>query len=126
MTDRTLYKLFDEAAFKVLPRASPSSSTAEAFDRLTRDDIVNYYKTHYDLGNIILSVRGRCGTRPNVSTRAEYLGVGCAAMPCPSFAQQSRSRPLPRRAGSTGRALTRDARLAHRALPHPDLYALTC
>jgi zinc protease len=45
--DRVLYKLFYQTAFTTHPVRFPIIGYREPFDRLTREDIVTYYKTHY-------------------------------------------------------------------------------
>ncbi len=56
--DRALGELFDQTAFRVHPARYPIIGFREQFDRITRDDIVSYYKSHYTPGNSVLSVAG--------------------------------------------------------------------
>jgi zinc protease len=72
--ERTLYKLFDEAAFKVHPTRFPIIGYREAFDRITRDDIVAYYKKHYEPGNTILAVAGDVSPQQVFDAARKYLG----------------------------------------------------
>lgn len=56
--DRVLYKLYYETAFQAHPVRYPVIGYREIFDKITRQDIVNYYKTHYTPGNTVLAIAG--------------------------------------------------------------------
>src|SRR4028119_1582146 len=60
--DRVLYKLFYQTAFTTHPVRFPIIGYREPFDRLTREDIVNYYKTHYTPENTVVAVAGDVNT----------------------------------------------------------------
>ena len=53
-----IYNLFYETAFKVHPVRYPVIGYREQFDKLTPQDIVSYYKSHYTPDNTVLSIAG--------------------------------------------------------------------
>ena len=55
---RALSELFNETAFRAHPVRYSIIGFRSQFDALTRDDILNYYKTHYTPENTIVSVAG--------------------------------------------------------------------
>jgi zinc protease len=56
--DSVLWKLFYETAFRVHPARFPVIGYRQSFDRLTREDIINYYNSHYTPENSVLSIAG--------------------------------------------------------------------
>jgi len=56
--EREISDLFAKTAFLVHPARYPIIGYTEQFDRLTRDDILSYYHSHYTPENSILSVAG--------------------------------------------------------------------
>ncbi len=56
--DRELSEVFYQTAFRVHPVRFPIIGYPVSFDRLTRDDILGYYKSHYTPENSVLSVAG--------------------------------------------------------------------
>ena len=124
--ERTLYQLFDETAFKVHPTRFPIIGYRQPFDRLTRDDIVSYYKSHYEPGNTILSVAGDVSSAQVFALAQKYLGDWPRGS---AVSEALASEPLqttPRRA-----VLDKDVQLTYMMqgwhtipLQHPDLYAL--
>ncbi len=55
---RALSELFNETAFRSHPVRYPIIGYPTQFDALSRDDVLNYYKTHYTPDNTIVSVAG--------------------------------------------------------------------
>ena len=55
---RAVSELFDQTAFRSHPARLPIIGYPSQFDALTRDDILDYYKTHYTPDNTIVSVAG--------------------------------------------------------------------
>ncbi len=55
---RAVSELFDQTAFRVHPARYPIIGYPNQFDALSRDDVLNYYKTHYTPDNTIVSVAG--------------------------------------------------------------------
>lgn len=70
---RVLSDLFDRTAFRVHPVRFPIIGFRENFDRLTRDDIVNYYKTHYTPENSVLSIAGDVDAQQAIETAAKLF-----------------------------------------------------
>ncbi len=71
----TLYKIFDETAFVRHSTRYPIIGYRENFDRLTRDDIISYYKDHYQPGNVVLAVAGDVNTDMVFNLATKYLGA---------------------------------------------------
>jgi zinc protease len=124
--DRTLFKLFDETAFKTHPTRFPIIGYRENFDRLTRADIVDYYATHYEPGNTILSVAGDIAPQRVFDLAAKYLGEWPRRNPASYSLPDEPRQTAPRRA-----VLDKDVQLTYLMtgwhtvpLQHPDLYAL--
>ena len=55
---RALSELFDQAAFRVHPVRYPIIGYPAQFDALSRQDVLDYYKTHYTPENTVVSVAG--------------------------------------------------------------------
>ncbi len=124
--DRELSELFYKTAFRVHPVRFPIIGYPESFDRITRDDIVSYYKSHYTPENSVLSIAGDVKA-PTVFAAVEKAFGGwerrTANTPAlPNEPMQS----SPRRA-----VIEKDVQLGYLQmgwhtipLQHPDLYAL--
>ncbi len=56
--DRVLNDLFYATAFRVHPVRFPIIGFRESFDRLTRDDVLGYYKSHYTPENTVVAIAG--------------------------------------------------------------------
>ena len=124
--DRTLYKLFDETAFIRHPTRFPIIGYRENFDRLTRDDILGYYKDHYQPGNVLLSVAGDIRADQVFAMSQKYLGAWQRRNASDFAVADEPRQNAPRRA-----VVEKDVQLAYlsigwRTIPlqNPDLYAL--
>src|SRR5690606_4972760 len=81
---RVLYLTFLENAFLVHPVRYPTIGYPAPFDRLTRDDILNYYHTHYTPENTIRAVAGDVKATDVFASAQKALGAwprGTAARP---------------------------------------------
>ncbi len=123
---RSLEILFDQTAFKVHPTRFPIIGYRSNFDRLTRDDIVSYYRSHYEPGNTILSVAGDVSPEYVFETVRKYLGDWPRGNAVTVALPDEPLQTSPRRA-----LLEKDVQLAYLMqgwhtvpLQHPDLYAL--
>lgn len=124
--DRTLSQLFYRTAFRVHPVRYPIIGFPEQFDRLTRDDILAYYKSHYTPENSVLSIAG------DVSGSAAFAAVTRAYGSWPRQAAQALALPTepiqtsPRRAVEEKDVTLDYLQLGWHTVPlqHPDLYAL--
>ncbi|PQV65369.1 zinc protease [Abditibacterium utsteinense] len=67
---RALSELFSSTAFRVHPARYPIIGFKPQFDKISRDDIISYYKSHYTPGNAVLSIAGDVSA-PAVFDRAE-------------------------------------------------------
>ena len=124
--DRVLSEMFYATAFRVHPVRFPIIGYREAFDRLTRDDILNYYKTHYTPENTVVSVAG------DVNAERALRAVGEAFK---GWERRSAATPaVPDEPVQTTRrraVVEKDVNLTYLQqgwhtvpLQHPDLYAL--
>ncbi len=124
--DSELYKLFYNTAFQVHPVRYPVIGYPEIFDKLTREDIVNYYKTHYTPDNTVISIAGDV----NANT-----AIDAAEAAFKSWERRAPVTPtLPAEPTQTTRRraiLEKDIRQTYMMmgwhtvpLQHPDLYAL--
>lgn len=124
--DRTLSELFTGTAFRVHPVRYPIIGFKSQFDRLTRDDILSYYKSHYTPENSVVSVAGDVSAPAvfNAAEKAfgEWERVAPQALALPSEPAQT----SPRRT-----VVERDVNITYLQmgwhtipLQHPDLYAL--
>jgi zinc protease len=73
--DRVLYKLFYQTAFTTHPVRFPIIGYREPFDRLTREDIVTYYKTHYTPENTVVAVAGDVDTQRAIEQVTQAFGT---------------------------------------------------
>ncbi|MHC4341170.1 MAG: M16 family metallopeptidase, partial [Planctomycetota bacterium] len=55
---RVLYKLFSKTMFRVHPIRIPTIGFRENFERLTRDDLIRYYRDRYAPNNTVVAVAG--------------------------------------------------------------------
>jgi zinc protease len=123
---RALSELYNQTAFRVHPQRLPIIGYRGQFDALTRQDILDYYKTHYTPENTIVSVAGDVSAAEIFSQIEKDFGAwqrGAATTPAlPSEPMQN----APRRA-----TIQKDVNLTYMQigwhtvpLQHPDLYAL--
>jgi zinc protease len=124
--ERALSELFTATAFRVHPVRYPIIGYKSQFDRLTRDDILSYYKSHYTPENSVLSIAGDVSA-PVVFNAAEKVfgnweRVAPQALALPTEPAQT----SPRRA-----VIEKDVNITYLQmgwhtipLQHPDLYAL--
>ncbi len=124
--DRQLSELFYKTAFRVHPVRYPIIGFRQQFDKLTRDDILSYYKSHYTPENSILSVAGDVSAPAVLEAAQKAFGdwerVAPQALALPTEPPQN----APRRA-----VIEEDVNLTYLQmgwhtvpLQHPDLYAL--
>jgi zinc protease len=124
--DRVLYLTFLENAFLVHPVRYPVIGYEAAFDKLTRDDILNYYHTHYTPENTILAVAGDVKAADVFASAQKVLGAwqrGTASQPAvPDEPRQT----TPRRAVVEKPIHNALIMMGWHTIPlqNPDLYAL--
>jgi zinc protease len=81
---RVLYLAYLKTAFLVHPVRYPTIGYPAPFDKLTRDDILNYYHTHYTPENTILAVAGDVKADDVFAAAQKALGTwqrGTASQP---------------------------------------------
>ena len=124
--DRVLWKLFYNTAFLVHPVRYPVIGYSEIFDRLTRDDIQNYYDSHYTPDNTVLSVAGDVRAEDVFAAAQKQLGSWERRAPSTPTLPEEPNQVSPRRA-----VVEKDVQIAqvmmgwHTVpLQHFDLYAL--
>ena len=123
---RALQELWDATAFRVHPARFPVIGFRQQFDRLTRDDILSYYKEHYTPENTILSVAGDVTDAQVMQSVREQLGDwqrGATRRPVlPSEPRQV----APRRAEQVKDVGATYLQIGWHTVPlqSPDLYAL--
>ena len=124
--DRTLSQTFDETAFIRHPTRFPIIGYRENFDRLTRDDILSYYKDHYQPGNVLLAVAGDVSSDQVFAMAKKYLAAWPRRNASDFSVPQEPRQNAPRRA-----VVEKDVQLAYLSigwhtipLQNPDLYAL--
>lgn len=124
--DRTLSELFYATAFRVHPIRYPIIGYPEVFDRLTRDDILNYYQSHYTPENSVISVAGDINSSAAIAALTRAFG---------SWPRRSASTPAlptePQQTSARRATLEKDVNLSYMQvgwhtipLQHDDLYAL--
>ena len=72
--ERAVSELFDQTAFRVHPARYPVIGYSNQFDALTRDDVLNYYKTHYTPDNTVVSVAGDVDAKTIFATVKKEFG----------------------------------------------------
>jgi zinc protease len=124
--NRVLYDVFQANAFLVHPIRFPTIGYRAPFDRLTREDILNYYNSHYTPNNTILAVAGDVKAEEVFAAAQKSLG---------SWEQKSGGQPaIPDEpAQTTARRVVVEKPVQNASimvgwhtipLQHPDLYAL--
>ena len=119
-------ELFDQTAFRVHPARYPVIGYPNQFDALTRDDVLNYYKTHYTPDNTVVSVAGDVDAKTIFATVRKEFGDwprGAAQTPVlPSEPPQS----APRSATQQMAVNLTYLQMGWHTIPlqSPDLYAL--
>jgi zinc protease len=123
---RAVQELWDATAFQVHPARYPVIGYPQQFDRLTRDDILSYYKEHYTPENTVLSVAGDVSDAQVMQSVGKQLGDwdrGAAHTPTlPSEPRQV----APRRAEQVKEVGATYLQIGWHTIPlqSPDLYAL--
>ncbi len=124
--DRVLYKLFYDTAFQVHPVRYPVIGYPEIFDKLTREDIVNYYKSHYTPGNTVLSIAGDVNAKTAIdAAEAAFKGWERRAPATPTLPTEPRQ--TTRRRAIVEKSISQTyLMMGWHTIPlqHPDLYAL--
>jgi zinc protease len=124
--DREIYEIFNETAFKTHPVRYPIIGYREIFDRITRDDILNYYKTHYTPSNTVFAVAGDVSAPRVFALVAEAFKNWERRSPQTPTLPSEPLQTTPRRA-----VVDKDVQLTYLMmgwhtvpLQHPDLYPL--
>jgi zinc protease len=81
-----LYTLLQEAAFGTSPYAREVLGTPESLDRIDREVMVDYWRTHYSAGRLVVSIAGDIDPEhatATVATRFADLTPGGAPDPLP-------------------------------------------
>jgi zinc protease len=125
--NRILWKIFYETAFIRHPVRLPVIGYPEAFDALSREDIVSYYNSHYTPENTILAVAGDVKAADVFAAAKKTLGDWPRrAATTPAVAEEP-IQNTPRRAVFEKPAMQNAlAMIGWHTIPlqHPDLYAL--
>ena len=124
--DRELYKLFYNTAFQTHPVRYPVIGYTEIFDKLTQQDIVDYYKTHYTPGNTVLSIAGDVNAETALKTAEEaFKGWERRAPATPTLPDEP-IQTTRRRAVLEKNISQTYMMMGWHTVPlqHPDLYAL--
>lgn len=119
-------ELWDATAFKVHPARYPVIGYREQFDRLTRDDILSYYRDHYTPENTILSIAGDVSdAKVMEGVQKELADWERGAAHTPSLAAEPRQ-VAARRADATKQIGATYLQMGWHTVPlqSPDLYAL--
>jgi zinc protease len=125
--NRILWRTFYETAFIRHPARLPVIGYREAFDALTRDDILSYYNTHYTPENTILAVAGDVNAADVFAAAKKALGDWPRRAATTSAIADEPRQIVPRRAVFEKAAMQNAlAMLGWHTVPlqHPDLYAL--
>lgn len=124
---RILWRTFHETAFIRHPVRLPVIGYREAFDALTRDDIISYYDTHYTPENTILAVAGDVKAGDVFAAAKKTLGAWPRRAATAPAIPDEPIQNTPRRAVFEKTAMQNaSAMIGWHTIPlqHPDLYAL--
>ena len=124
--NRVLSKLFFETAFRVHPVRYPIIGYKSQFDALTRDDIVNFYKTHYAPGNTIVSIAGDVNAAEAMAHVEKAMGEWPRRNAQTPVLPNEPIQSSPRRASVEKDVSQTQMQIGWHTIPlqHPDLYAL--
>lgn len=125
--NRVLWKTFYETAFIRHPVRLPIIGYRAPFDRLTRDDILAYYQTHYTPDNTILAVAGDVKAADVFAAAQKALGDWERRAATTPVLPQEPVQSTPRRAVVEKTTVQNTiAMMGWHTIPlqHPDLYAL--
>jgi len=125
--NRVLWKLFYETAFRVHPVRYPVIGYRQSFDRLTRDDIISYYNSHYTPENTVLSIAGDVRADDVFAATEKAFGAWERRSAAPSAIPDEPRQVSPRRAVVNKENIQLASMMKgwHTiSLQHPDLYAL--
>jgi zinc protease len=124
--DRVLYDTFQQTAFIVHPVRFPVIGYPEAFDKLTREDILNYYHSHYTPENTILAVAGDVKADDVFAAAQKALGTWQRGTASQIAIPDEPAQTTPRRAIVEKAVQTAFVMMGWHTIPlqHPDLYAL--
>ncbi len=124
--DRALSELFAQTAFRVHPARYPIIGFKPQFDKISRDDIISYFNSHYTPGNAIVSVAGDVSAPAVFAAAEKEFGNWERQAPQSPALPAEPSQSSPRRA-----VLEKDVTLTYLQmgwhsipLQSPDLYAL--
>jgi len=124
--NRVLYKLFDYTAWRVHPVRYPIIGYPEIFDRLTRQDILDYYNSRYVPDNTLVVVAG--DVEAAVAFEAlEKAFADWERQPIPAYTLPVEPPQLgPRRAVEEMDIQVAHVMMGFHTVPlsHPDLYPL--
>ena len=124
--ETAVQELWDATAFKVHPARYPVIGYQTQFDRLTREDILSYYREHYTPENTVLSIAGDVSDAQVMEGVQKELGDWeRGAAHTPALAPEPRQ-VAPRRAEATKQIGATYLQMGWHTIPlqSPDLYAL--
>ena len=124
--DRVLGMLFNETAFRVHPARYPIIGYRAQFDAITRDDIVNYYKTHYTPENTVVSIAGDVKAADVLAYVEKQMGEWPRRNAQTPVLPDEPTQSSPRRASVEKDVSQTQMQIGWHTIPlqHPDLYAL--
>ncbi len=123
---RTLYKLFMETMYREHPIRVPNIGFRENFERITRDDLLKYYKNHYAPNNAVVAVAGDVDPQEIFTLVEKYMGAW-ERRPEPVVILKDEPRQdRPRRAEKEMDVQQASVRMGYHTIDlfHEDLYAL--
>lgn len=115
-----------QAVFRVHPVRHPTIGYLDAFKRLTRQDVINYYRTHYVPNNMVAVAVGDFDPVA-VADRIEKAFADAPRRELPQEVFPMEPRQMGRRQRKTGMDISAAyVSIAYRTVPldHPDLYPL--
>lgn len=124
--DRVLWEAFYATAFIRHPVRLPVIGYQQTFDRITREDIVSYYQSHYTPDNTILSVAGDVKAEDIFAAAQKVMGAWeRRSVNTPSIPDEP-VQNTPRRVVIEKPVQNVSAMMGWHSIPiqHPDLYAL--
>jgi len=124
--DRYIYHLFNEVAFRTHPQRYPIIGYRELFEKLTRDDILSYYRSTYAPNNMVFVAVGDFDSDEVLrKVKDSFADFERRSINLPELPNE------PRQLATRSRAVERDLEMAYMLLgfhtvsiAHPDLYPL--
>jgi len=124
--DRVLWEAFYATAFIRHPVRLPVIGFQETFDKLTREDIISYYQSHYTPENTILAVAGDVKAEDVFASAQKVLGSWERKSANTPAIPDEPTQSTPRRVVIEKPIQNASAMMGWHTIPiqHPDLYAL--